>query len=265
MQDEHGNWLVCCIKGCDEKPISNGLCVNHLRFTQKYGSPVARKMALYLWKRLPYEERFWTWVRKSDGDGCWTWQAGHDKDGYGAFRAEHNGVIYTRAHRYSYALHKGNIPSLLEVCHTCDNRSCVRPDHLFPGTSRENHEDKMRKGRHRARFGEEHPFARLTEEQAKVILTDPRPHTQIANQYGVHVQTIRSLKNRDSWPHLGTEKGVKSKRISPRRGKSDKVTPEIVREIRASTERGVDLAARFGLKPQDITDIRKRRSWSHIE
>lgn len=262
MQDELGNWLVCCIKGCDEKPISNGLCVNHLRFTQKYGSPVARKQALYLWRRLSYEERFWTWVRKSDG--CWTWQASRDKDGYGNFRAEHDGVIYTKAHRYSYALHKGKVPSLLQVCHTCDNRPCVRPDHLFLGTSRENHLDKMAKGRHRGPSGEGHPFARLTEEQAKAILSDPRPYAQIANEYGVHKQTISSLKNRDSWAHLGGEI-VKAKRISPRRGKSDKVTPEIVREIRTSTERGVDLAARYGLKPQDITDIRKRRSWAHID
>lgn len=262
--DDRGNWLVCCVKGCDERPISIGLCVNHLRFTQRYGSPVARKMALYRWKQLSYEERFWAWVRK--GEGCWNWQASKDQDGYGVFRAECDGIIYKRAHRYSFALHKGKIPFGIHVCHTCDNPACVRPDHLFLGTNAENMADKIAKGRFRVPFGAQHSRARLTEEQAKAILADPRPYAQIATEYGVHVQTISSLKNRDSWGHLGTEKGVKAKRNSPRRGKSDKgVTPKIVRAIRASTERGVDLAARYGLKPQDISDIRHRRSWAHIE
>ena len=199
------------------------------------------------------------------GEGCWMWLSGRDKDGYGTFHAEHNGVSYKRAHRYSYALHKGKISVLLQVCHTCDVRACVNPDHLFLGTNAENMDDKMAKGRHRVLNGESHYRARLTEEQARAILLDPRPHTQIANAYNVARTTISSLKARYSWPGLGEAKGVKAKRISPRRGVSDKVTPDMVREILASEERGVDLADKFGITPQMVSNIRHRRMWAHIE
>ncbi len=265
MQDEYGNWLVCCVKGCDDKPTSIGLWINHFRLYQKYGSPVARKMTPWRWQRLSHETRFWTLVRK--GEGCWYWQASRDKDGYGIFQGEVEGKVYNRAHRYSFALHnKTIIPAGLFVCHSCDNRACVRPDHLFLGTSQENTDDMVAKGRAHPRAGEEHGLAKLTEEQVVVILDDPRPHSQIAAEFDVSTATISDIKRRRSWQHLGLTPGVKAKRISPRRGKSDKgVTPEIVRAIRASEERGIDLAARYGLKPQDISDIRHRRSWAHIE
>lgn len=263
MQDNNGVWTSCCIKGCDRDVSSNGLCINHHRRNQLYGSPVASKLTDWRWLRLSKEERFWRSVNKTDG--CWLWTSGLDKDGYGAFRAEHDGKMYLRAHRYSYAIHKGKVPSLLEVCHTCDVRACVRPDHLFLGTSADNTADKMAKGRHRVINGESHYKAVLTEEQARAILLDPRPHSQIANAYGVARTTISSLKARYSWPGLGEERGVKAQRISPRRGVSDRVNPGMVRQILASEERGIDLANKFGITPQMVSNIRHRRMWAHIE
>ena len=262
-QDTIEAWPFCCVKGCDEPTISLGFCVNHLRRNQKYGSPVASSTMPWLWKRLSYDERFAVNVTK--GDGCWLWQGGKDKDGYGLFNARFEGVAHTRAHRYSYARYKGQISSLLFVCHTCDVRACVNPDHLFLGTSAENTDDMMAKGRHRTPEGEKHYKAILTEEQVKVILGDPRTHSRIADDYNVSRTTISSIKARHSWHALGPEKGVKAKRISPRRGVSDKVTPDMVREILASTERGIDLAGRFDITPQMVSNIRHRRMWAHIE
>lgn len=262
MQDEDGKWLTCCIKGCDEPAPHNGLCINHHRRNKEYGSPVASKLTLWRWQGRTPEERFWSQVRKTSG--CWLWKAGKDKDGYGAFRAKFNGVMHLRAHRFSYHLNKGKIPSLLSVCHTCDTPACVRPDHLFLGTNAENHLDKIAKGRARWRLGQEHGMATLVEDQVRSILDDPRPHAQIATEYNVSPATISDIKRRRSWRHLGTEPGVKAKRISPRLGKSDTITPEIVRAIRASSERGIDLAAKYGTTKQTITDIRHRRSWAHI-
>jgi hypothetical protein len=243
---------------------TGGLCVNHHRLNVKYGTPIGKSLSLARWIKQPYEERFWSLVRK--GDGCWNWQGSKDKDGYGVFKSWVGDTPYTRAHRYSYHLHHGMIPLGLQILHRCDNPTCIRPDHLHAGSALQNMRDKVAKGRANAPFGESHSKAALTEEQAKAILNDPRPHSQIAAEYNIHVQTVSSLKTRVSWPHLGKIKGVKAERISPRRGKSSKgVTEEIVRIIRTSDERGVDLAARFGLKPQDISDIRHRRSWAHIE
>lgn len=262
-ENQDGLWTECCVKGCDEPPQSLGLCINHLRRNQKYGSPVASKMMSWLWRRLSYDERFASKINKTDS--CWLWKGGKDKDGYGMFNGRVDGVLQARAHRYSYARYRGPIPALLNVCHTCDVRACVNPDHLFLGTMADNMDDKMAKGRHVTPVGEKHYRALLTEEHVKAILDDPRTHSRIADDYRVSRTTISSIKARQSWPHLGDEKGVKAPRIGPRMGVSDRITPEIVREIRASEERGVDLAKRFKISVQYVSGIRHRRTWKHIE
>lgn len=102
-------------------------------------------------KSMRAEDMFWSQVKKTAG--CWIWTGYIRKAGYGAFMYA---GIYQAAHRYSYELHHGPIeghvpghPELeLCVCHHCDNPSCVRPDHLFLGRDKENHEDMVRKGRH---------------------------------------------------------------------------------------------------------------------
>ncbi len=89
------------------------------------------------------EERFWTKVDKT-GD-CWIWTAA-SLGGYGQFGTEHG---TSGAHRFSYGLANGPIPSGLNVCHSCDTPLCVKPDHLFVGTQQENVIDSYDKGRHK--------------------------------------------------------------------------------------------------------------------
>ena len=74
---------------------------------------------------------------------CWIWK-GHKKKGYGYY--SHHQIAY-RAHRISYFLVYGEIPEDKIVCHKCDNPSCVNPQHLFLGSSRENTQDMISKGR----------------------------------------------------------------------------------------------------------------------
>lgn len=87
-------------------------------------------------------ERFFDKILKTES--CWIWTGGSRGNGYGAFKL--NGKVVD-AHRVSYMIHKGDIPDHKLICHTCDNRSCVNPDHLFIGTHSDNMQDCKSKGR----------------------------------------------------------------------------------------------------------------------
>jgi hypothetical protein len=89
--------------------------------------------------------------------GCWEWVGKKSGGGYGSFRSN---AGYT-AHRYSYSYYIGDIPVGMYICHKCDNPSCVNPDHLFCGSSQENTNDKVSKGRHPK--GEDSATAKLSD------------------------------------------------------------------------------------------------------
>lgn len=94
----------------------------------------------------PTEDIISRFVRKVEicESGCWEWRGSKGPKGYGYFQI---GSASYRAHRVAYELETGNCPGSLLVCHSCDNPSCVNPRHLWLGTTQDNIDDKMAKGR----------------------------------------------------------------------------------------------------------------------
>lgn len=130
--------------------------------------------------------------------GCLIWLGYVSKYGYGTITTHHGEV--KRVHRLSWELTHGEIPKGLFVCHKCDVKLCVRPEHLFLGTPKENTQDMVRKMRHS--IGDKNWATVLKEEDIVAIRNDPRICKEIAKDYGVHLTTIASVKLRRTWKHV---------------------------------------------------------------
>ena len=134
--------------------------------------------------------------------GCWEWNRSLGHNGYGRKYADGKNDY---AHRVVFRMFKGPIPEGKEVCHTCDNRKCIRPDHLYAGTHRENQLDAFSKGRLHVPAPvarESHHKAKLTEEAVTDIRERVRGGTssgQLAKEYNVNLSTIRRVVRGVTW------------------------------------------------------------------
>ncbi len=126
---------------------------------------------------------------------CWNWIGSKDKDGYGLFHWRNKCF---RAHRESLSVLKSvDVPKHLVVCHSCDNPSCINPDHLFIGTAKDNAQDALKKKR--AFVGVKNGRAKLTQEQVNQIRIDTDHNKDIASKYAVSRHTVSSIKRGITW------------------------------------------------------------------
>lgn len=165
------------------------------------------------------ESRFWSKVDKS-GE-CWVWMASRLPWGYGQFGVA--GRTSARAHRVSWEMAYGPIPDGLLVLHRCDNPPCVRPDHLFLGTARDNLLDAIAKGRHAAPValsGDEHwshrrpelrvrgaknGASKVTAEDVPVIRAARESGVKLgvlAERYGISKTAVSLIARRINWEHV---------------------------------------------------------------
>lgn len=147
-------------------------------------------------------ERFWEKVNKTST--CWEW-TGATVFGYGVFTTNTTELKKTyRAHRFAWEDIRGKIPKGMALCHRCDNRKCVRPQHIFVGTAKDNAQDAVKKGRNS--FGERNGTAKLTNKQAQEIKilykTGAYAQRDLARKFQVSQTTIWSIVRGVYWKHI---------------------------------------------------------------
>lgn len=147
------------------------------------------------------KSRFMDKVSPEPNSGCWLWTGTMSSTGYGRLKVD--GVMLP-AHRISYSLFIGSIGEGKFICHTCDNRLCVNPDHLFCGTHDENMKDMVSKGRQSKenKYGASNGRAKLTDADVIAIRRSELTQAALAEQYSVSRSQISMIKTRVRWSHL---------------------------------------------------------------
>lgn len=179
----------------------------------------------YAGRRARVADRFWKQVQKTDS--CWIWTASLNKHGYG--KAFYEGKTMS-AHRLAYILTYGPVSDGINVCHSCDKdyptndasyRRCVRPDHLFLGTTADNMKDKAQKGRCNSPAGERnganlHPDrvargdnngqSKVTSEQVLKMFEERKAgksQKELSAEFGIQISTVSRILNGKRWKHIG--------------------------------------------------------------
>lgn len=147
--------------------------------------------------------RFWPKVSVAGSTECWEWTAGRFRAGYGAFQVAGRAV---KAHRVAYFLATGTDPTDDLVCHSCDNRPCCNPAHMFIGDHLANRMDCAAKGRMNSPKGSRAFGCRLIEADVIAIRaayeTGTVRQATLAAKYGVSKMTISSVITGTNWKHL---------------------------------------------------------------
>ena len=149
-------------------------------------------------------ERFWKKVIKGEPQQCWNYFGHIEATGYGRFAESHKNS--RMAHRYAWGITFGVIPDGLCVCHTCNNKNCCNPRHLYLATRGKNSTDAARDGLYAV--GERNGLSKLTEQEILEIRTldEQRPQwgtrAWLAKIYGVSDTLISHICNRKIWKHI---------------------------------------------------------------
>lgn len=198
------------------------------------------------------KELFLSHVKKTDT--CWIWTGAKSRHGYGATSINNPKKNNRGAHRASYELFKGDVPQDKLVCHSCDNRLCVNPDHLWIGTPKDNSQDMTKKNR--CQKGNNHNRAILDEDKViyiRFLCDNGFKKPEIANFFGVDPDTIRLIARRKLWKHLP------NLTIPPERKETKKITEKL--EYNGITHYMKDWAKMMDLSRTTLRKYIHRDGW----
>lgn len=151
--------------------------------------------------RTPIDVRLQRLSTIDGATGCWVWNGYRMRLGYGRVALDGKAVS---AHRASYMTFRGPIPKGAFVCHTCDNRACINPDHLYLGNHATNMRDMTARQRHPGggQRGEEHYAAKLTERDVREMRASGQHYADAAKKYGITKGYAWSVINGYTWRNV---------------------------------------------------------------
>ena len=198
--------MSCLVDSCNERRKAKGYCNKHYQTYKRYGDPLFRAKQGQPLKYKSLRENFeskYTLVES----GCWEWSGHLDGYGYGSFTfwtPQEKTYKHYRSHRFSYETYNNiNLTADQLVCHSCDNRGCVNPEHLFLGTPDDNAKDMVQKGR--SMMGERNNKVKLKEADVVSIRAAHKDGVRtgvLADRYSVHRTTIQRINREATWGHL---------------------------------------------------------------
>jgi hypothetical protein len=147
---------------------------------------------------LDESSRFWANCPDSmtgDPDVCWEWKGlfFHPIPNYGNY-------LGFGAHRVAYFLHHEQQPGQRLVCHTCDNKRCVNPYHLFLGSHLDNKTDCVSKNRHA--HGVRHGMSKVTDSDVLLIRASHEPIRDLMDRFGLSDTAVYYIRSRRTWKHV---------------------------------------------------------------
>lgn len=219
--------------------------------------------------REDYVKRFWSFVDKQEG--CWEWTGSLFKQGYGQFSYNRKN---TKAHRISYLIHFGELPADLLVCHKCDNRKCVNPQHLFLGTHYDNVQDQISKNRRHDVTGEKNGKSKMTIESVlelvRIVGSGQMSQNEAAKYFGISQGVISGIMLGKRWSYVtGIKKRQSMKGQACGEGHGFSVLTEDkvkeMRELYASKRyNNKELAIMFAVSSGTVSNVITRKYWKHV-
>lgn len=192
--------MTCSVEGCTRQVIvkSRGWCDTHYCRWKRHGT-LERTDAKSDTADGRLNRHGWVVVET----GCWEWSGYRDQDGYGRVTWNDSAVP---SHRLAYETWVGPIPEGLFILHSCDNPPCINPDHLSPGTAKENAQDRDSRNRSNVLRGAASPNSKLTE---KDVIDIRRKYAaggvrqiELASEYGVGQMQVSRIIRGERWSHV---------------------------------------------------------------
>ena len=203
---------------------------------------------------------------------CWEWTGFKDKDGYGMFNLSnkeiHRNKRSFRATRIAFEIGTGKKLGQNLACHHCDNPSCCNPDHIYPGTQKQNVADRENRGRsnNSSPFGEAVGSAILTEVQVIKLFNDynntSKTVVSLAEELGIGEEHAYAILAGNKWGYLGLHK-TRVMRVNSLRDNEDLIK-EIYYRYWTEPVSQIELAKEYDMDQTHVGQITRQAIWKEI-